>query len=239
MTNAVDYTGWVFGRLTVTSLEYIRKGHKYFRCNCQCGNEKIVCGSNLLNKHVTSCGCYNKEASKSRYKNLLGQKFNRLLCVEKTEISDGGPVWIFLCDCGKYTALICSELKKTKSCGCLVSEVSKQNAINNFTTQKGETHWNYKGGITGARHSDMGKSQYITWRKQVFGRDFFRCKICRSNKDIQAHHIESYKDYPELRYNHTNGITMCRKCHTEFHKKYGYINFDYADLLQFIYKERK
>lgn len=61
----------------------------------------------------------------ARYKDLTGQKFNKLLVVSKSESkSPRGVIWNCLCDCGG-TKEVCSIDLKTnnvKSCGCL-SEV--------------------------------------------------------------------------------------------------------------------
>ncbi len=60
-----------------------------------------------------------------------------------------------------------------------------------------------------------GSSEYTTWRTSVFERDGFRCRIgnveCESF--VQAHHILSWKEYPELRYQTNNGITLCLAHH--------------------------
>jgi len=56
---------------------------------------------------------------------------------------------------------------------------------------------------------------YIEWRKLVLLRDNFRCKI--SNSDcggkLEAHHILSWREYPELRYSLNNGIILCQAHH--------------------------
>ncbi len=58
-----DLSGRVFGRLTV--LEYAKKldkvGHKYWLCQCTCGNKKVIQGSNLIQGDTTSCGCFHRE----------------------------------------------------------------------------------------------------------------------------------------------------------------------------------
>lgn len=41
---------------------------------------------------------------------------------------------------------------------------------------------------------------------------------------VNAHHLYSWKSYPLLRFDIDNGITLCKKCHINFHKKFGYGN---------------
>ena len=38
---------------------------------------------------------------------------------------------------------------------------------------------------------------------------------------LNAHHLDSYHDHKELRYDINNGITLCKSCHREFHKYIG------------------
>jgi len=58
-----DITGQKFGRYTV--IEYADTLNKKARwlCRCDCGREKIVCGSNLRTGLVQSCGCLKDERS--------------------------------------------------------------------------------------------------------------------------------------------------------------------------------
>ena len=51
----------------------------------------------------------------------------------------------------------------------------------------------------------------IKWRESIFKRDGYKCKINNSDccVTVQAHHILNWKDYPGLRFNINNGITLC------------------------------
>jgi hypothetical protein len=61
MTRAIDITGSKFERLTVVG-EVVRNSDKrYWLCLCECGETKIVSGSNLRTGHTTSCGCFRRE----------------------------------------------------------------------------------------------------------------------------------------------------------------------------------
>lgn len=61
----------------------------------------------------------------SSTKDLVGQKFGRLLVLEKTDARvHRHIVWKCLCDCGKECFIQTSSLTsgKTRSCGCLMNE---------------------------------------------------------------------------------------------------------------------
>ena len=62
MVNTKDIVGNVYSRLTVVSRAEDVKNTHYWLCECQCGNEKTIRGSNLKSGLSTSCGCFAKEA---------------------------------------------------------------------------------------------------------------------------------------------------------------------------------
>ena len=60
--NFVDFTGQIFGRLTVIEKTDRRSnGSIVWKCKCDCGNETFVRSSSLRNESTQSCGCLNKE----------------------------------------------------------------------------------------------------------------------------------------------------------------------------------
>lgn len=65
----------------------------------------------------------------------------------------------------------------------------------------------------------MQTPKYREWRKSVFKRDNFTCQICQKKKSgrLNAHHIKSYRDFPDLRLEVNNGITLCNECHRKLH----------------------
>ena len=67
--------------------------------------------------------------------------------------------------------------------------------------------------------------RYKIWRHRVFERDNYTCAVCgRRGCRLNAHHIKSYAYYPELRYDETNGVTLCEDCHKEVHRQRRAIN---------------
>lgn len=81
---------------------------------------------------------------------------------------------------------------------------------------RGENHYRYfKDRTKLAKKQNRNDSAYFEWRKQVWLRDDFKCKI--ANPDcigrIEAHHILGWAEHPELRYEVNNGITLCHAHH--------------------------
>jgi hypothetical protein len=63
----------------------------------------------------------------SSFKNLTGQKFNKLTVIDRTanRVKPSGKqvaMWLCQCDCGKYVTVASGDLKSghTKSCGCIM-----------------------------------------------------------------------------------------------------------------------
>ena len=62
---------------------------------------------------------------------LIGKKFNRLVVIERYGTSkSGNATWLCKCNCGNLIITTGSALKsgKTKSCGCLRSELQRENS---------------------------------------------------------------------------------------------------------------
>jgi hypothetical protein len=58
--------------------------------------------------------------------------------------------------------------------------------------------------------------EYRIWKAHVVRRDKV-CKICGAIKSRQAHHINHATYFPELRFEDSNGICLCYKCHMNYH----------------------
>lgn len=57
--------------------------------------------------------------------------------------------------------------------------------------------------------------EYKSWRTQVYKRDKFTCQWpgCSCKNKLNAHHIKNWANFPGLRYEVGNGITLCRDHH--------------------------
>lgn len=72
----------------------------------------------------------------------------------------------------------------------------------------------------GAR--DRCSGEYKEWRNMVFERDKYTCQNCgMRGVRLNAHHIKPWSNYPKVRFDIENGITLCEKCHKAYHKKNG------------------
>lgn len=58
--------------------------------------------------------------------------------------------------------------------------------------------------------------QYKEWRQKIYARDNHACQWpgCKNKTKLQAHHIYRWADFPGLRYNINNGITLCKYHHS-------------------------
>ncbi len=59
-------------------------------------------------------------------------------------------------------------------------------------------------------------------RLACFERDEYTCRSCgqRGGK-LNAHHVWPFHRFPELMYEVSNLVTLCKSCHDEFHKAAG------------------
>jgi len=89
----------------------------------------------------------------------------------------------------------------------------------------GENNPNWKGGLYSRPLNGCKGSTYRNWRKDVFKRDDFTCQMCEQvGGKLHAHHIKSWIKHPKLRFDVTNGLTLCEKCHKNLHSLYSRIN---------------
>lgn len=73
--------------------------------------------------------------------------------------------------------------------------------------------------VEGGKHEDflnyLRKSdEWSIWRTQVFERDNHTCQLCgERGTELHPHHILQKCDFPDLIFEVSNGITLCKNCH--------------------------
>lgn len=166
MKKTEDLTGQKFGRWTVVSQgpsTPSRETRWWCICDCQADKEipelVIKVGTQLRAGHGLSCGCDTKEKqSKAQTKNLIGQRFGRLMVIEYAGTKKYGnqktscALWKCICDCQldkpeeerEYCYLTTNELTSgnTKSCGCygkerLIEMLHARKTPNEYKKRKG------------------------------------------------------------------------------------------------------
>lgn len=129
MREKINLKGQRFGRYTVIESAESKDGKSQWICKCDCGNIRIVEGGNLRNGHSKSCGCLNREITKSLAKDLTNQKFSLWYVIEKAPYKNGKIMWHCRCECGTERDLTTSQLisGRSKSCGCLKRKILAKN----------------------------------------------------------------------------------------------------------------
>ena len=79
----------------------------------------------------------------------------------------------------------------------------------------GENNHMWKGGISTENQLVRHSYKYVQCRRAVVKRDSGRCIKCGSIKKLHADHIKPFSTYPELRFELSNGRTLCEPCHKQ------------------------
>ena len=64
-----------------------------------------------------------------------------------------------------------------------------------------------------SEYRDFKDPKYKAWRFKVYKRDKFKCVLCQSKEKLNSHHIRRWADCPQLRFEPSNGVTLCKLCH--------------------------
>lgn len=139
---------------------------------------------------------------------------------------------------GKHTKETKAKISQNRKGKCLANQHRKNKAPWNkgkpyFVHTKewrqkvslansGSNHWNWKGGIDSINRLMRNSSSHKGWSKSVKQRDKWICQNCfkkqSSKSPLVAHHIVGWNKDHSLRFDISNGITLCRACHVSLHK---------------------
>lgn len=186
--------------------------HKNMKFICSCGRESYR-SFNVFQKTPWCTLCGYEKGIKNRFLTIDEIK-NELLkenCILlSTEYHSNKQILDFKCNCGQIGHKTWNDLQYAMYCSeCGVKSRSGKNHYRyDFTKTEEE------------RHDKRRSSEYKKWVKNIYKRDNYMCQICESNIKLQAHHLYSYIKYKNMRFDFNNGITLCKKCHDEFHKFY-------------------
>lgn len=147
---------------------------------------------------------------KSKIKISLANKGKNFTGIEngkKTRFKNGQIPW---------NKGICYHNPKLK----IIQKTSKFRIKQSLSHSGNKCHF-WKGGITPENLRIRMSVKYKLWREAVFKRDNWTCQKCgiKNNKGVgetivlNSHHIKSFAYYPELRFEISNGTTLCENCH--------------------------
>jgi len=208
------------------SREY-KNGHTPLDYICSCGNKSKITFFDLLEgKRCWECG-RKKLADYHRLDYDYVYKFFKDHGCEllEKEYINAHQKLKYRCECGEISEITFDKFKMGQRCEkCKIKKIS------------GENHYNYNPNLTDEeREIKRNYPEYREWAKRVKERDNYTCQRCgQVGYKLVSHHIESYKDNPELRTDINNGITLCKWCHISFHSKYGYKNITKQQFEKFM-----
>ena len=76
----------------------------------------------------------------------------------------------------------------------------------------------WKGGVTPERQAEYSRPQVRLFLRSIRERDIV-CVHCQDSGRLHVHHIKSFAEYPELRYDASNCVSLCVVCHRWAHSR--------------------
>jgi len=130
-----------------------------------------------------------------------------------------------ICERGHYGEKSWHSIRKGQ--GCMQCSIENKN---------GEGNPNYNPNLTDdMRLKQRSTPEYYLWRKEVHKKCNYTCCCCKiRGGNLIAHHILNYAEHEDLQTDALNGVSMCDKDHSEFHKIYGRKNNTKEQLDAFI-----
>lgn len=197
--------------------------NKTFECK---GNRQKYCNHKCYSEYISKnphSGCFKKGVS-SWNKGKKGYKSG-----EDNPAWKGGKVKYNCQYCNKNIWDYPNTNRKYCSIECHNNSMKGQKPWNKDKPNydmRGENHPRWNGGI-GRHDNNRKRLEAKIWRRKVFNRDNYTCIWCGvKNVYLNAHHIKTWKNSPEFRYDIDNGITLCVSCHRlTFGKEKEYENF--------------
>lgn len=126
--------------------------------------------------------------------------------------------------------LVASKVSCACGCGEIIDDLRRKKDGKPYRVKfqvghmwKGKDNHFWKGGVTEESKLIRQSTKYKNWRKAVFKRDNYTCQQCSIRSEIgvgktielNADHIKPFAHYKELRFELSNGRTLCRPCHLQ------------------------
>ena len=221
-----DLIGSRFGKLLVVALEEPVKNKKdrgfsyYYSCTCDCGNTTRVLRRKLKEGRTKSCGCLRGVATREKMRvenDLTGKKFGRWTVISRCP--ETFKKFSCLCECGNSASVEGHALKsgKSTSCGCYFKEQASRRLmdyVEGYRESVGSDP------LTPLVSEDVLQRAAFKdkLQKKILIRDNFTCVFCSTKSSpLNVHHLDTWKQFPERRFDESNLVTLCVPCHKEIH----------------------
>lgn len=195
-TKLIDETGNKYGSLTVISVTKDKNDCTAWLCKCDCGNTKIVRGSDLRKGKITHCSKSCPCKINGKFIDEIGNRYGFLTVLHRAEENSPSNkvMWHCKCDCGNEIDVIGESLREnlTKSCGCKSKELNAQSHTRDLKNQP----FGYLIPIEIVRRSPEGN----IWRCKC------NCGCGRDDIEISSHRLLS---------NNTKSCGRIRRSHAE------------------------
>lgn len=114
----------------------------------------------------------------------------------------------------------------------------KRKTLSEIVTGKrsGSNNSNWRDDLTAdERLTRRDMAAQAKWRVRVYERDGFACVCCGDGTggNLNAHHLEAHNSRRDLRWEVSNGVTLCKSCHRCFHKQFGFGDNTAAQFAEF------
>lgn len=152
---------------------------------------------------------------KAPTKNLAGQKFGRLTCIEVTGKSPANSLlWRCICDCGTEATRSSANLrsKGVSSCGCYLQEINRERFAKSSPWNRGKSYATKKSGAVYATKK--------SWSDAVRREKGSACEVCgwgKASCDVHHRIPRSEGGLNTIE----NGVVLCPNCHRVQHEVGG------------------
>lgn len=172
-----------------------------------------------VNKHCAACG--SMFSPKGEHRNRVAKYCSKSCWSKRNGVAICGHCKTEISPWKKYCGLSCRNAaylgRKASPETIAKMSQSKKGYMPVNVFQSGEKHPHWK-----TDRSQVNRRwwpEYKGWRLKVLARDNYTCQICgiRSIKGqrivFDVDHIKSWAKHPDLRFELSNGRTLCRPCH--------------------------
>lgn len=216
-----DYCGEIVERMydSINTQKKKSKSNKYC-CNICCETQKLSMFEKYGVRHASQVPEFLEKIiiGETTPFNIIEKEFKDRGYTLMSTSYDSTERLKYICNVHKEKGILeitYSHFKNGE--GCKQCGYDRTSGENNYA-------WNFDK-TTEEREDKRQTSEYRDWRKKVYENDNYTCQCCgeRGGK-LNAHHLYNYSSNKELRIEATNGVTVCKECHVEFHSKYGVKN---------------